>query len=112
MEALIITDLGPATEALLRARATVPRAITPGSSHGHSLETKARLVLHAGLRSDEEPGLSLAGSFRPIFMSGPATDPFDVAITAIRQTSEATLATRDANGVRECGIPIIDPWQL
>ena len=107
MEALTITDAGPATERLLHAR-----AIAPVQPHSYSLETEARLVLQASLRSYEKPGLSLAGSMRAIFVSDPATDSFGVAIFPITQTSDATLTTRDANGVRECGIPIIDPWQL
>ena len=117
MEALTITNIGPATELLLCARAIAPRAIAPRAiapvpPHGHSLATEARLVLHASPRSYDGSRLSLAGSIRTIFVSGPATDPFGVAITAITQTSDAILATRDATGVRECGIPIIDPWQL
>jgi predicted nucleic acid-binding protein len=42
---------------------------------------------------------------------GLPVDGFDAQIAAICRTRGAALATRNAKGVRETGIDVIDPWQ-
>jgi predicted nucleic acid-binding protein len=35
----------------------------------------------------------------------------DAMIAAIARSRGASIATRDTNGFRDCGVPLIDPWK-
>lgn len=44
--------------------------------------------------------------------SGRATAPLDLMIAAVAQAHGAGVVTRDTGGFEDCGIPLINPWQV
>ncbi|MEO1405624.1 MAG: type II toxin-antitoxin system VapC family toxin [Pseudomonadota bacterium] len=42
--------------------------------------------------------------------AGKPIGQFDALIAAVAYTNEATVATRDLDGFKGCGVDIVDPW--
>jgi predicted nucleic acid-binding protein len=43
---------------------------------------------------------------------GCSTAPLDLMIAAIARTHDATVVTRDLGSVEDCGVRLINPWQV
>ena len=82
-----------------------------------ALETAAQAIFTDDFNGRVLPfDTAAAAAYADIFAarrrSGRPTAPLDLMIAAVARANRAGVVTRDAGGFEDCGVTVIDPWQM
>jgi predicted nucleic acid-binding protein len=91
--------------------------LLPPGKRRNRLAQLSHTVFEIGLRGrilpfDEDAALHYARIRAAKRQTGLAMSPQDAQIAAIAATAGASIATRNVDDFKNCGIPIINPWDL
>ncbi|HVC59632.1 MAG TPA: PIN domain-containing protein [Acetobacteraceae bacterium] len=92
-------------------------AVMPEGRSRSALETTARAMFTDGFGGRVLPfDTAAAEAYAAIFAgrrrAGRPVAPLDLMIAAIARARGAGVVTRDIDGFEDCGVPLIDPWQV
>jgi predicted nucleic acid-binding protein len=92
-------------------------AMMPEGRRRSALETAARAIFTDDfggrvLPFDTAAAEAYAGIFAARRRAGRPATPLDLMIAAVARARGASVVTRDVGGFADCGVPVIDPWQV
>ncbi len=92
-------------------------AVMPEGRRRSALETAARAIFTDDFGGRVLPfDTAAAEAYADIFAArrraGRPAAPLDLMIAAVAHARGASVVTRDIGGLADCGVPIIDPWQV
>jgi predicted nucleic acid-binding protein len=92
-------------------------AVMPEGRRRLALETAAQAIFTDDFGGRVLPfDTAAATAYAEIFAgrrkTGRATAPLDLMIAAVARANGAGVVTRDLGGFEDCGVPLIDPWQV
>ena len=92
-------------------------AVMPEGRRRLALETAAQAIFTDDfggrvLPFDTAAAAAYAEMFARRRKTGRATAPLDLMIAAVARANGAGVVTRDIGGFEDCGVPLIDPWQV
>ena len=92
-------------------------AVMPEGRRRSALEAAARAIFTEDfggrvLPFDSAAVEAYAAIFAARRRSGRPAAPLDLMIAAIARARGASVVTRDIGGFGDCGVPLIDPWQV
>lgn len=92
-------------------------AIMPEGRRRFSFETAARAIFTDDFSGRVLPfDAAAAAAYADIFAArrraGRPTAPLDLMIAAVARANGASVVTRDIGGFKDCGVPLLDPWQV
>jgi toxin FitB len=105
------------TTTISQAEILAGLAVMPEGRRRSGLETAARAIFtddfgRRVLSFDGAAATAYADIFAARRRAGRPTAPLDLMIAAVAHANNATVVTRDTGGFKDCGIPLIDPWQV
>jgi toxin FitB len=92
-------------------------AVMPEGRRRIALETATQAIFTDDfggrvLPFDTAAAAAYAEMFARRRKTGRATVPLDLMIAAVAHANGAGVVTRDIGGFEDCGVPLIDPWQV
>jgi predicted nucleic acid-binding protein len=105
------------TTTICQAEILAGLAVMPEGRRRSGLETAARAIFtddfgERVLSFDRAAAAAYADVFAARRRAGRPTAPLDLMIAAVAYAHNATVVTRDIGGFADCGIPLVDPWQV
>jgi predicted nucleic acid-binding protein len=106
------------TTTISQAEILAGLAVMPEGRRRSALETAARAIFtdHFGgrvLPFDTEAAAAYADIIAAARRrAGRPNAPLALMIAAVARASGASVVTRDVGGFEECGVPLVDPWQV
>ena len=61
---------------------------------------------------DTEAAAAYAKIFAARKRAGRTATPLDLMIAAVARAKGAAVVTRDTSGFEDCGVPLINPWEV
>jgi predicted nucleic acid-binding protein len=88
-------------------------AVMPEGRRRLALETAAQAIFTDDFGGRVLPfDTAAATAYAGRRKTGRATAPLDLMIAAVARANGAGVVTRDLGGFEDCGVPLIDPWQV
>ena len=105
------------TASICQAEILAGIAILPASRRRTDLETMARAMFSQDFEErilpfGEESATAYADLFALRRQKGRPIGAADLIIAAIARAHDAAIVTRDEGGFSDCGLTLIDPWNL
>jgi len=105
------------TTAISQAEILSGLAIMPEGRRRSALETAAYALFSEDFGGRVLPfDTAAASAYAEIFAArkrrGRATAPLDLMIAAIALANGACVVTRDLGGFQDCGVTLVNPWQI
>src|SRR5271166_197338 len=105
------------TTTICQAEILAGLALMPKGRRRVALETAARAIFTDDFNGRVLPfDTAAAAAYADIFAArrraSRPTAPLDLMIAAVAYANNAAVVTRDTGGFEDCGVPLIDPWQV
>jgi predicted nucleic acid-binding protein len=105
------------TTTICQAEVLAGLAVMPEGRRRSALETAARAIFTDDFDGRVLPfDTAAAAAYAVIFAArrsaGRPTAPLDLMIAAVAHANNASVVTRDTGGFEDCGVALIDPWQV
>ena len=105
------------TTTICQAEVLAGLAVMPEGRRRSALETAARAIFTDDFNGRVLPfDTAAAAAYADIFAArrraSRPTAPLDLMIAAVAYANNAAVVTRDTGGFEDCGVPLIDPWQV
>jgi toxin FitB len=105
------------TTSLSQAEILSGLAITPDGRRRRDLEAAARIMFLEDfdgrvLPFDMKAAAAYAGIFASRRRAGRPATTMDLMIASVARSHGASMVTRDTGGFEDCGITLINPWDI
>lgn len=105
------------TTTICQAEILAELAVMPEVRRRSVLEAAARAIFTDDFNGRVLPfDTAAAAAYADIFAArrraGRPTAPLALMIAAVAHANNAAVVTRDTGGFKDCGVPLIDPWQV